>query len=78
MLTERIIIILIKRHGAVENREGVGNGGSLIVSLQRLGSVVNQGQRNLNYEQVKSEVHYMETSKEATTPVGNYRYTLLL
>lgn len=47
MQPEGIIIILINRHGALGNREGVGNRGSLFISPHRLGAEGNQGQRNL-------------------------------
>lgn len=47
MPTERIVIILINRYNAVENREGVGNGGSLFISPQRQDAEGIQGQRNL-------------------------------
>lgn len=45
MQPEGIIIILINRHSALGNREGVGNGG--FISPHRLGAEGNQGQRNL-------------------------------
>lgn len=47
MPAEGIIIILTNRQSASENREGVGNGGSLFISPHMLGAEGNQGRRNL-------------------------------
>lgn len=77
MPTEGMIIILINRHGAVENKEGIGNGGSLFINPHRLGGRREPGTEKLKIMS-KERLKFIIQTRNLGFNIGDRLYKMAL